>query len=252
MREKMAIVLTGGMACPNRRFQNSTNLKCKRYVNYKACFNSTIKHIVSNNKNIEFHFYIHSWNKDLMIDLDDAYKPIASMYEDNNEYSDEFSKVRIDGPNLSQLSKALSQKKGVCMVENSNVSYDRIMIYRPDVLLWKDMDMSQYDHEKIYFNGQIGGDFHFIMNMENASKFKQLYDSAFDGNQPVMHSWVYLYVVNYMKKEVHADQIIPRFNQDCVRRIYHIYNEGKISKEALDDFGLDMEEIKHWIEEPVG
>ena len=169
MKEKMAIVMTGGMACPNRRFQSSTNLKCEKYVNYRACFNSTMKHIVLNNKNIDFDFYIHSWNVDLMVDLDEIYKPKSSLYEDNENYRNEFAKVNIDGPNLSQLSKALSQKKGIVLVESSGINYDRVMIYRPDVLLWKDMDIAQYEYEKIYFNGQLGGDFHFLMNMKTRS-----------------------------------------------------------------------------------
>ena len=55
------------------------------------------------------------------------------------------------------------------------------MLYRYDVLLMENIDLNYYGKldENIYVNAHpdCNGDFHFVMNSQNASDFKLLNDS---------------------------------------------------------------------------
>ena len=70
------------------------------------------------------------------------------------------------------VSHALSVKKSIELKEEyekeTNVSYDIVILYRYDILLWKDMILNKYNnlenivHSNGFLNGQ--GDFHFVIN----------------------------------------------------------------------------------------
>lgn len=63
---KIAICLSGAMAKITNTFYTQNALYTKgEYVNFKACHNSIIKHIVDANSSCSFDFFIHSWNVDL-------------------------------------------------------------------------------------------------------------------------------------------------------------------------------------------
>jgi hypothetical protein len=111
-----------------------------------------------------------------------------------------------------------------------------VIVYRYDVLLWKDIVLSNYDLSEIYVNAHhdSNGDFHFIMNSDNASNFKYLYDSIKLGNHYRMHFWIKNYVNHYMKKNLIMDEIIPGNHQEVIRKIYGFsINAGHLSMEKF-------------------
>jgi len=98
------------------------------------------------------------------------------------------------------------------LVEGTGARYDVVVLYRPDVLLYKDMDLATYDVDAcVYVNAhpEGNGDFHFVMSMANASAFKGLYASATDGNPCRVHYWIKNYVENYLHLPLRMDALAP-------------------------------------------
>ena len=195
---------------------------------------------------------------------------------------------------LPQLSQALSIKLGIqliekyeasfCKVENNSLvsNYDLIVIYRPDVMIWKKMDLDFYDTSKIYCNGAIGsersplavnawshGDLHFVMSPKNAAEFKYVYDSVskknphkhddwkgnvnpHDFNEPLEHKWIGNYIRNYMGKELVGDGIKELIDQCIIRRVWeeswkghgNTADENFLTGRILKNMGLTHDEIE--------
>lgn len=56
---------------------------------------------------------------------------------------------------------------------HNGIKYDMVVLYRPDVLLWKDMDLASYDvSEGVFVNAHpnFGGHFHFVMSSSDAAQ----------------------------------------------------------------------------------
>ena len=107
--------------------------------------------------------------------------------------------------------------------KENNMKYDIVILYRYDVLLWKDMNLKQYTglDDTIYVNAHGGGngDFHFIMNHDNSHNFKNLIYSIPMGNEYRMHYWIQNYILNYMKINLKMDDIKPGIHQEVLRKM---------------------------------
>ena len=92
-------------------------------------------------------------------------------------------------------------------------------------MLWKDINLDLYisdiNKDKIFVNGHRNknGDFHFIMNSKISKIFKNLYDSRDLGNKGICHFWIKNYVINYMKKPLLEDEIVPGVHQEVARKL---------------------------------
>ena len=148
-------------------------------------------------------------------------------FEDNRKYNDEISSLCTPN-NFSGVSQALAIKKTIELKEEyekeQNIKYDIVILYRYDVLLWKNMILNEYESifdNDIYVNAHsdCNGDFHFVMNNNNSYEFKYLYDSIKLGNACIMHYWIKNYVLNFMKKTIIMDKIVPGKNQEVIRKI---------------------------------
>ena len=95
---------------------------------------------------------------------------------------------------MRQISQAYAIKRGIELVESTNIKYDQIIIYRPDVMLWKVMDLAKYNPSKIYVNAHqqhpSGGDFHFppIKFSLNNQTFLLLHKTQ----EKIVYFWVYM------------------------------------------------------------
>jgi hypothetical protein len=112
-------------------------------------------------------------------------------------------------------------QKSIQLMENNQSEYDLVMIYRPDILLLKDINFKNYDPQKIYVNAHADsqGDFHFIMNVFNAKEFKNLYNSLDQGNAHRVHFWIKNYVNNFMHQQLLEDGIIAGCDQEVLRKL---------------------------------
>lgn len=223
------------------------------YVDYESVYRSVEKHIIQANPKTRFDVFLHSWNKDLCANLECLYRPSASLFEDNETYADEILS-RCEGPrDFSGVSHALSIKRAIQLKEEyertKGISYDMVVLYRPDVLIWKDMDLSLYDvSEGIFVNAHpnFGGHFHFVMSSEDASVFKGLYDSPLRGNQHKAHHWIKSFVDRFMERPMFMDDIVPSRDQEVARpdkmRASPV-NIYKVGIETLSRYGVRAEDI---------
>lgn len=196
------------------------------YIDLNVCYESIKKHIFDVNPDVQFDVFIHCWNVDLQSTLIDLYHPVAYLFEDNNPYINtclaQYMKCWDDFGGLSQ---ALTMKKVIELMqayqEKQGVVYDRVILYRPDLKLWKDMRLADYhvDDDVVYTNDYPGGDFHFVMTPSNADAFKGLLESAGNGNPQRVHCWIDNYIVNYMHKRVVRDAIRMAYDQEVLRKI---------------------------------
>lgn len=247
---KVAICLRGAIAKIGGYafFTQGSLYREGQYVNFRACYNSIQKHIIQANPNCSFDFFIHSWNEDLKDDLENLYHPKFSLFENNLIYNDEIN-AKVREPNeFTGISHALSIKKSIELCEECSESYDLIVLYRPDLILLKDMIMTEYNPQNIYANGHSPpdppGDFHFVMGPEIASEFKHLYNGVEFGNPCKHHFWMQNYVTKFMGRELLTDSIIAGTHEEVLRKINAIMIRGKgFPIEKFIDYGLTKEEI---------
>lgn len=254
---KVAICLRGAIAKITGTFFTENSLyRTGQYINYNACYNSIIKHIINPNLNqCSFDFFIHCWNIDLEKDLIKLYNPKKYLFEDNTPYNQEIS-AKVKVPNdFSGVSHSLSIKKSIELMkeyeQENNIKYNLVILFRPDLIILKDMLLKEYKLDKVYVNGNhLGdpdGDFHFIMNSEMAGQFKNLYHSIENGNPCKAHFWMKNYINNYMKQELLKDNIIAGSDEEVLRKINVIsIKNHKISIEKLLEYGLTRKEIENY------
>lgn len=228
--KKVAICLKGAVGKkggPHERFYNPGDLyRAGEYVDYISVRDSLQKHVVGCNPNYHFDFFLHGWNLDLASNLVKVYDPKLSLFEDNNIYKDMITSVIANSTDFGGVSGGLSLKKSIELMEiyeiDKNFQYDIVIVYRYDVLLWKDIILDDYNlNEFLYVNAwdqSCQADFHFIMSKPNSYKFKYLYDSvALYNNAHGFHRWINNYVTNILKLKMKEDNIFAGKDQEHLR-----------------------------------
>jgi hypothetical protein len=193
-----------------------------RFVSFqKAVHESIMKHIVSSNPGCHFDFFIHGWGAEQAEALMALYSPTAFSFEKEEWFADVIES-KVDTPEaFSDVSSFLSLKKAVELVERSSVLYNQVILYRNDLLLWKDIKLDTYKSDFIYVNAHPGsdGDFHFVMNSANMSRFKWCFDWISRDNPYHVHSSIRRFVNEAMGLDLHMDQIVPGLHQELVWKL---------------------------------
>jgi len=212
---------SGSFFCKNDLYVNS------EYVNYTSCYHSILKHIIQPNPDYSIDFFCQGWNIDLEKDIVSKYNPKKSCFEHNSKYNEEISSLCKNERDFGGISQGFAFKRAIELKEEyekeNNMKYDIVILYRYDVLLWKDMNLKEYTglDDTIYVNAHTdgNGDFHFVMNHENSSHFKNLIYSIPMGNEHREHYWIKNYILNYMKINVKMDAIQPGVYQEVLRKM---------------------------------
>lgn len=247
--KKVALCLRGNVArfgWPHKyTFENCEHNG--RFVDVNAAFNSLKIHLLNNSKNQNYHFdtYIHSWCLEKENELIKLYNPKKYLFEDNNIYSDEINRRCIDEKDFGGISQSLSMKKSINLMYSSNIEYDIVILYRPDILLYKDFDLDKYDSNVITVNGHPNchGDFHFVMSYSNALKFRGLYDSALTGNKHLAHIWICNFIRNILKITLTSDDIEPGKHQEVLRKIRMAANKYNINYDFFKKYHLKRQDF---------
>lgn len=244
MPERVAICLRGAVAKMSTRFPHENQVYATgEYVNYVAVKNSIQRHIVDCNKSVQFDFFIHCWSFDLENSLISLYQPKKWKFEDNRQYSNDIRKGISDPNHFGQLSWVLSMKKVLELVDDS---YDRIILLRPDVLLWKDMQMDLYDTNSIYVNKWIDerGDFHFVFGQEHKELFENMFTSAIRGNLCFGEGWVKKCILEDGRFNFKSDTIQAGLHEEVLRQLkLTSISVHKIHPDFFLQYGLTSEEI---------
>lgn len=208
------------------------------YINFRAVHNSINIHIIQANPEFKFDFFIHSWNPDLKEDLDNLYKPKLSKYENQREYQDLISANQLK--NFGYTAQQLGISKSLELLrlytqQSSETRYDLVIIYRPDVLLYKDMKMKKYARNEIYVNSEEREDFHFVMNFNNAMRFRDIFGSK----SPFVD-----FFKKTLGKQIIADDIKCGKHQEVLRKLnFSAIKRHSIDKKIFHKYGLTNEEI---------
>lgn len=246
-KRKVAFLLKGAVSIKSGVIRGIVK-DVNDYVNYSIVKNSINEYIVKpNSAEYDFDFYIHCWNTDLEKDLCELYNPLKYKFEKNETVLKPYEHYGDHA--MRQISQAYAIKSGINLIESSGINYEQIIIYRPDVFLWKEMNLKKYDPSKIYVNAHqrqpAGGDFHFVMNMQNANSFKNLVDSIND-NPPQVHKWIKNYVLNFMKKDLLMDEIVPPNHQEVLRKIINkksFYFDKYITDKDLEKMNIKLKDL---------
>jgi hypothetical protein len=213
------------------RFYKQNDLyKYGDYIDYRLVRDSIFKHIVTVNKEYCFDFFLHGWNLDIESDLCEIYKPKKYLFEDNNNYNKVINSFISDESDFGGVSGSLSLKKSIELKEmyefENNLNYDIVIIYRYDVLIWKNIFLDNYNiNDYIYVNGwdnSCNADYHFIMSNENSKKFKYLYDSVYIyNNKHLFHYWIKNFISNIYGLKLKEDNIIAGIDQEHMRVLFN-------------------------------
>jgi hypothetical protein len=257
--KRVAFLIKGAVSKVSGKFDNPGQLYREgSYINYKAAYNSIVKHFIKPNPDYIFDFFIHCWNPDLETNLVDLYKPVVSKFENNNIYkNDIISKLDYSGVGhgcFALASHSLSIKFGCELIEdyvnNSNTEYDFVILYRPDILIWKDVVLGDYDINSISLSNyqDYRGDFHFIMNYINMLKFKNIWESISPQNQPLEHKLFPKYIQEFIKVPVKNDNIVAGEHQAPIRYIYtSMITTNKLKIDDILCYGFTKEELVSYV-----
>lgn len=228
MKPRVAFCMRGAVGKESGAFSKIGDLyNNSNYINYKQCYNSIIRHIIEPNREVyDIDIFQHCWNVDLEEELVSLYKPKSYIFEDNSKYNDEILKSCNSYNDFGGVSQALTIKKVLEIKEEYekkyDFSYDIVILYRYDVLLWKDIILKTYANlsSSIYVNAHPNsdGDFHFIMNNYNSSRFKYLYDSFLKRNPHKLHYCIRNFVVNHLNLPLLMDSIEPGKHQEVLQK----------------------------------
>jgi len=255
-KKKAALCIRGAIAKKSKRCDTMGEIYTdpSGYVKYSSVYKSILKHIILANPEYDVDIFLHCWNVDLEEELVSMYKPAKYLFEDNNKYSDEINSRCLVPKDFGGISQALSIQKVLELQEGhaatNGVRYDIIVLFRPDVLIWKDMIFSTYDLEYFYTDGHEGnnGDILFVMSSEYATLFKDLYLSLTYGNKHVQHEWIKSFVIRYCNIPIQGCALIPGKHFEVLRHIYQTsITNGYITYDTLREYDILPSDIEQRI-----
>ena len=265
---RAALVLRGGVSRISGRLLNPHDVSSSnsRYINFKACAKSIQKHIIEANPDFQFDVFIQSWNPDLEVELSNIYLPIGKSFESNEKYAPLLHNLTkrslknqprsvndILGRNLKAssleykktfagISQALAMKKGVeLLIDSGNLSdYENIILFRPDVVLLRAMNLVEYKEDFVYVNNyaDLMGDFHWVFKPGRINLFSDLVGSIESGNFHQQHYWIRDYFVSRCGETYLQDNILAGKDEEVMRQVKY----SNISFEVLRNFGVSEAE----------
>lgn len=246
--EKVAICIRGAVSKLGGRFEREGQVYTVQgdYVNVDAVRLSLQRHIQDCNPSCSFDFYIHCWSTDLEDRLVRLYTPRKWKFEDNRLYADTIRRGVNTPAEFALLSSVLSMGKSLELIEGD---YDRIIMIRPDVLLWKDILLHEYDRNVIYVNNWIDrrGDFHFVFSPQHSYIFKEMFHAALNGDTCFGEGWIKHRILRDGQFEYRSDSIRAGHDEEVLRQLGLV----AVQRHGIDparflDYGLTLDEMERY------
>ena len=208
------------------------------YVPFEAVRASLQKHLIEANPDYEFDVFVHSWNPDLQPKFKELYAPKLTLYEDNKQYEEDIKRnvVRNFAYTSQQMSICRSLRVMQIYAHENKVRYDKVISYRPDALLYKDMRLTKdYADDVVYVNSDVFEDFHFVMSHAAAEVFGRMY-----GTRLLIPQFVH----TVMKKRIVPDDIKCGIDQEILRKLKVCCVDKRYHDGAFfAQYGLTAEQI---------
>lgn len=159
----------------------------KDLVDWKLAAKINNELIIKQNNCIDI--FVHCWTKSIKNEFIEIYKPKNLLFEDNSIYEKQFLNKCYNNPpkkfEFNRVSFLFSIKQSLNLLINyskkNNILYEKVIIYRPDVVINKPFKLHEFDTTEnlVICNNGVKhlGDFHYVMNFETATKFMSLYDN---------------------------------------------------------------------------
>ena len=217
---RYALALRGGVSKLGRDSHGAGTayFNAGRSVNVTIIRNALQQHLFEpNGGRSSFDVFIHSWSYDLAPLMNELYKPVSAVFE-NQSRPEVRSQILARLPQgdrsrpkgyspFSGVASFLSMQKVLALVRNHEnycaFRYSRIILYRPDVLIWGgDIKLETYDGNRVTANqhdAEGTGDFHWVFSSETARRFRP-YDSLSNKSE-----LFFGYVRDYIQREVTPD-----------------------------------------------
>jgi len=221
---KNALILKGCISLQNSNYTGLASHVREGFVDYKMCADNIYKHIINPNPDVDI--FIQTYSISLREELLQIYKPKAAAFTDDSVLEKELYAMQKVHPcqSFSQVCVCKSWEITVDVVQeyciNNNIIYDKILVYRPDLLINRNIILDDYDvKDCVFTNAFFGGDFHFVMSYLNFLKFKNIYKSIPNGLVPQCHFTHDRYIKDFLKLTVKRDKIFAGVNQEVCRKV---------------------------------
>jgi hypothetical protein len=220
--------------------------------------------LVESNPDLQFDFFIQSWNPDLKEIFESLYKPQASLYELNHDFApllNHYTSLSLLNENAqgknqfepdteifrqtyAGISQALALQKSIELL-NTNVkplNYELIISTRPDLILLRPMVLSDYRKDAIYVNNYADfmGDFHWVFKPNKRHIFTGLIASIEKGNFHKLHYWIRDYIRDIFGETYIQDKIRAGQDEEVLRQVKY----SRIAYKKLEAFGVSKSEYE--------
>ena len=212
-----AIGLSGGKS---NYFRGNATFKKNKLVDYEGISHIMKKHLIDVNDNVDT--FIHCWTPDVESDMVRIYKPKSFLFEENDIYSEEFKRKCsiFRGRAYNRASFLLSIQKSLSLMVESGEEYDSVLVIRPDVILFKNLILSELqlvDNIVYSNNGRVHpGDFFYLMNYNTSKIFRNMYEKIKSFKEDWSHDLINDIIINMpveLSSELGIDVIDhPNFN----------------------------------------
>lgn len=176
---KNAVCFMGAIGLAHSQFKGDASANKNQLVDYVGISEILKSKLIDVNENVDT--FIHCWTPSVSTNMVEIYKPKACEFEQNDIYAEEFkSKCYNIGSLYNRASFLLSIQKSLSLMINSGEVYDNVLVIRPDVVLFKNLILSELelvDNTVYSNNGRVHpGDFFYLMNYNTSKTFRDMYE----------------------------------------------------------------------------
>ena len=169
----------GAIGLAHSQFKGDASANKNQLVDYVGISEILKSKLIDVNENVDT--FIHCWTPSVSTNMVEIYKPKACEFEQNDIYAEEFkSKCYNIGSLYNRASFLLSIQKSLSLMIDSGKVYDNVLIIRPDVVLFKNLILSELELvDNIVYsnNGRVHpGDFFYLMNYNTSKTFRNMYE----------------------------------------------------------------------------
>lgn len=232
---RIALALYGGISGKTSKFNPFNQAD---FVNVSQTANDLWTHVISPSGGADT--FIHSRVKSSAMQslLLKLYRPVDYEFEGNyhsvsSRYKELSKRTRIPEKEVSRWASIASV---LSMIRNhqskSGITYSHIYLTRPDIGIWKDIDVRKYCTEVFYFNNcfppywqyQCQADFHFVFGQILLREFSMILShfetglAHFTGRQGHLTNDEIIKFIKKMKCKWAADHVVVQRHEEVLRK----------------------------------
>lgn len=247
---KIAFLLYGGISEKHNRFNPES--KQHDYVNFKLSYEHFKKYVMRPSGDVlDVFMHLRVPEKQIQKELTNLYKPILFRFDEDYSSKSLYEYIgNISNTSRTVVSQWHSISKGLRLVKDVEMErgekYSHIYITRPDVLIWKPVNIRKYCKDVFYFNNCFEpfvphsclADFHFVIGSDMKSYFIDILH-YFETGQA--HFWngrgsvmgIANFVTNIVRASWSSDHVVVQRHEEILRKKATLYEKEYFQKKAM-------------------